>query len=162
MKKMWDEAATHPNFRQYIPDEWFLKDKRDRTFFWGIISTLSPEYTSKLITECRLLRAANRKPMHTTNFNNISAAMRLFLLDEPYVSRARAGCHSSILIGNAPAPRHADPDYIRPKIVPTVQLGGVLRSQAAAEAESNDEEDRRRQMELDDAREQAVQDYISR
>ncbi len=101
MLKMWPQACNHPQFRQYMPEDYFHKPgNRDRTYFWGVIATLLPDWVDQLIRECRQKRDDNRRPAVVHDFSNLDDEWREFLLDEPFQSRARAGCHSTILIRN--------------------------------------------------------------
>ena len=46
LNNMWSEAVKHPDFLKYLPDDWSQKNIKhvDRSFFYGILGTLMPDY----------------------------------------------------------------------------------------------------------------------
>ena len=87
LKNIWEEALQIPEFSSYIPDEWTLANKKaDRSFFWGILSTLKPDYVEQLLANCRKLRSEQRKPPKVVTLKDMPQDMIDLLLSEPYVS----------------------------------------------------------------------------
>ena len=58
MAKIWTEAIRLPGFIDYMPSEWKDGNGADREFFFGILSTLAPDYLVRLIEDCREQRTA--------------------------------------------------------------------------------------------------------
>jgi len=57
MYRIWDSAIKHPDFRKYIPENWFrVKKNRERGYFYGILFTLMPDYVEQLVEDCRFQR----------------------------------------------------------------------------------------------------------
>ena len=88
MNRMWAEVSKHPEFRALTPEDWFLhKKNRERSYFWGIVSTLMPDFVEQLIEDCRFQRkqgAVDRlnKPRELP----IDREWAKKLLAQPYVS----------------------------------------------------------------------------
>ena len=87
-KYIWAEAIKHPQFLQYLPDQWSANAKiLDRVFFYGVLTTLAPDFVDKLIKDCRLKRSqAKKKPPAERNLQGVPMKMIDMLLAEPWVS----------------------------------------------------------------------------
>ena len=53
LKSMWPEAVKHPEFHLYMPDDWNADNLKhcDRSFFYGVLGTLMPEFVSKRVAD---------------------------------------------------------------------------------------------------------------
>jgi len=60
VQRIWVEAMKHPDFQKFMPDSWNGDKRTDRTFFWGILATLAPEYVTHLIKEVERKRHEDR------------------------------------------------------------------------------------------------------
>lgn len=49
VKNLWPEMIQYPEFRRYMPDSLPKGRQIDRTYFFNIMMTLSPDYTGNLI-----------------------------------------------------------------------------------------------------------------
>ena len=88
-KYIWDDAHTHPEFKNYLPDEWTRDGKTtDRNFFYGVLATIAPDYVTHLIEDCRLQRSTRkleRQPEQQV-VNDIPMEMIEKLLEHPWQS----------------------------------------------------------------------------
>ena len=68
MKKIWSIACQIPGFIDYVPTEWNKRPSiRERMYFWGVLSTIKPEFVEALIADChgqrvKLKMARNEEP----------------------------------------------------------------------------------------------------
>ena len=79
-----------PRFLEYMPNQWSLQyqKKIDRNFFFGVLSTLSPEFVEQLVLDIRAQRinsAANRQN-NQQQVIGMSQEWAIHLLSQPYVS----------------------------------------------------------------------------
>ena len=54
--KIWAEAIKNPRFLEYMPDSWTANAKTERSFFFAILGTVSPDYVQHLVLDCRQQR----------------------------------------------------------------------------------------------------------
>ena len=87
-KYVWLDAQDLPELNRYLPDQWEPTSKTlDRNFFYGILSTLAPNYVSNLIIDCREKRDTRRKPPQVqSHMNDIPRQMISQLLSQPFKS----------------------------------------------------------------------------
>ena len=57
---VWPDAIRIPGVSDHVPDEWDGGHRVDRKFFWGILTSLHPEYVQHLIKGSREARNAHR------------------------------------------------------------------------------------------------------
>ena len=54
VKRIWPQAMLLDGFANFMPPDWTGENtKTERGFFWGVLSTLAPEYVEALIKDCR-------------------------------------------------------------------------------------------------------------
>jgi hypothetical protein len=58
--KIWRQAIQFPGFRDYMPDNWCGDVRTERPFFYGVLTTLCPDFVTTLIKDCRTMRKAQR------------------------------------------------------------------------------------------------------
>ena len=87
IKRVWPEAARITEFLMYFPDGWTATHKTERKFFYGILSTLAPNFVQAMVNEARQLRHNHRisRQMPVRQMN-ISSQWADLLLREPFVS----------------------------------------------------------------------------
>jgi len=56
--KIWAQAIQFPGFKDYMPDNCCGDVRTERPFFYGILTTLCPDFVTTLIKDCRTLRKA--------------------------------------------------------------------------------------------------------
>ena len=49
--KIWPQAIQHPEFASYIPDEWYVRKRVDRKFFYFVLYTIAPNFLLDLIAD---------------------------------------------------------------------------------------------------------------
>ena len=130
MARQWQQAIQLENFRAHMPDDWVGDSKTERPFFYAVLASLAPEYVQELIKDCRQQRmeaAANRVTLPRQL--NIAPEWAVALMEQPFVSHARAGNQSVLLQRQVPAQRRAPPPQRR--IVPRVTMQQYNEHQAA-------------------------------
>ena len=59
LDRIWKNAMKIPEFKEHMPDDWVnAPKKRERDFFYGVLSTLQEDYVRHLISDCRRQRIA--------------------------------------------------------------------------------------------------------
>ena len=56
--RIWPEAHKLPRMTEYLPSEWGLANpkKIERNWFFGIVTSLAPEYIEMVVLDIRSLR----------------------------------------------------------------------------------------------------------
>ena len=70
-----------------MPEDWTADHKTEREFFWGVLTTLAPEYVEALIKDCRQQRlaAAMARNMEPRRLN-VAPEWAVALLAQPFIS----------------------------------------------------------------------------
>ena len=51
--RIWQQAVQLPDFAEHMPGDWTGNHKTERPFFYGVLTSLAPEYVEQLIIDCR-------------------------------------------------------------------------------------------------------------
>ncbi len=86
--RIWPRAMLVEDLRRFLPDEWASPKKVERDFFWGVLTTIRPQWTRDQIDAGRVARQERRQTAAATPMFQIEVTRQWGseLLRAPYQS----------------------------------------------------------------------------
>ena len=61
VRTIWPQAARIKDFLRHLPDDWRPDHNTERKFFYGVLTSLAPQFVHRVVNEARQLRHAHRQ-----------------------------------------------------------------------------------------------------